>query len=73
MEEKSKLELNFIDHENKNFKLAIDGPREDLSSTEINGAADTILGANVFVQNGQGLRELGNARKIITRTEQVVL
>ncbi len=73
MQEKTKLELNFIDLANKNFKLSIDGPRENLTSTEINAAAETVLGGNIFIQNGQGLRELGNVRRITTRTEQVVL
>lgn len=73
MDEKTKLELNFIDSANKNFKLSIDEPRQDLGIEEINQAADSILTGNIFTQNNGGLRELLNARKVTTKIEEILV
>lgn len=63
---KTKLEMDFLDELNKNFRISLDDPREDLSDTEVSDVMSDIMIANVFESKNGDLIEVVGARVVTT-------
>lgn len=63
---KTKLEMDFLDALNKNFRISLDDPREDLSDTEVSDVMSDIMIANVFESKNGDLIEVVGARVVTT-------
>lgn len=63
---KTKLEMDFLDELNKNFRISLDDPREDLSDTEVSDVMSDIMTANVFESKNGALVEVVGARVVTT-------
>lgn len=63
---KTKLEMDFLDALNKNFRISLDDPREDLSDTEVSDVMSDIMTANVFESKNGDLIEVVGARVVTT-------
>lgn len=71
METKTKLELNFLDGINKNFKITVDNPKDDLEASEIKLVGEDIIENDIFESNSTSLSKLGKVNKIITQKEEI--
>lgn len=69
--EKSKLEMEFLDEQNKKFTISIEAPRTDLSSEEVKTAMESIIGLNVFDSSMNDLVSANDARVVTTSTEKL--
>ena len=68
-----KLEMDFLDALNKNYKISINDPRSDLTDVEVFAAMDQLLTANVFKSNNGDLIEKVSARVVTTSIEEMEL
>lgn len=68
---KVKLEMDFLDALNKNYRISINDPRPDLTDTEVFAAMDQVLTANVFKSNNGDLLEKVAARLVTTSVEEM--
>lgn len=66
---KTKLEMEFLDGDGKNFVISLDNPRPDLTAAEASQAMTNILNANVFNSKTFDLVEGKEARVITTSIE----
>lgn len=63
---KTKLEMEFLDEDNKKFIVTVDQPRSDITSEEVKVAMDEIVSLNVFTSSMADLVESVEARVITT-------
>ncbi len=68
---KTKLEMDFLDALNKNFRISLDDPREDLSETEVSDVMSDIMIANVFESKNGDLIEVVGARVVTTTVTEM--
>ncbi len=68
---KKTLEMGFLDGVNKNFKISVGDPKEDLSRLNIEDAMDTIIEKNIFQSNDTDLLAKNEARIIETTIEVI--
>ncbi|MFA7533435.1 MAG: DUF2922 domain-containing protein [Tissierellaceae bacterium] len=66
---KTKLELVFLNEVGKKFVVAMDNPREDLTSEELGEAMDEIIENNVFLSSLFDLVEPIEARVVTTNID----
>ncbi len=71
--ERVRLEMNFLDEENKKFKISIEEPKEELDGAQIKDAMEGILEHDIFLSNGVGLIGLDGARFVRTSIEDIEL
>ena len=67
---KTKLEMDFLDVLNKNYRMSIDEPRPDLLATEVSEAMDAIVTADVFVSTNGSLIGVTGARVVTTTVNE---
>ncbi len=69
----TKLEMDFLDDQNKNYRISISEPRADLTDMEAIAAMDTLLAAGVFQsRNGDLVGKVG-ARIVTTTVDEMVV
>lgn len=66
-----KLEMNFRDALDKNFRLSIEDPKEELDETQIEETMTNIITQNIFDSNGVDLITAKGARLITTNIEEM--
>lgn len=69
--DKTKLEMDFLDAMNKNYRMSIDAPRTDLSALEVAGAMDAIVNAGVFKSTNGDLVGAVGARVVTTTVSEL--
>lgn len=67
---KTKLEMDFLDVLNKNYRMSIDEPRPDLLATEVSEAMDAIVTADVFTSTNGSLIGVTGARVVTTTVNE---
>ncbi|WP_422486362.1 DUF2922 domain-containing protein [Gudongella sp. DL1XJH-153] len=69
----TKLEMDFLDDQNKNYRISISEPRADLTDMEAIAAMDSLLAAGVFQsRNGDLVGKVG-ARIVTTTVDEMVV
>ena len=68
---KVKLEMDFLDALNKNYRMSLNDPRTDLTDTEVFTVMDQLITANVFKSNNGDLIEKVAARVVTTSVEEM--
>ena len=68
---KVKLEMDFLDALNKNYRMSLNEPRADLTDTEVFTVMDQLITANVFKSNNGDLIEKVAARVVTTSVEEM--
>lgn len=68
----TKLEMIFLSADNKKLTLAVDDPKPDLESFEVEGAMNSIIENGIFTVSGSDIIEIENAR-IVTRTVENII
>ncbi|MDY0235537.1 MAG: DUF2922 domain-containing protein [Gudongella sp.] len=66
-----KLEMDFLDALNKNYRISINDPRSDVTDTEVFAVMDQLLTANVFKSNNGDLIAKVAARVVTTDVEEM--
>lgn len=70
---KTKLEMEFLDEDNKKFVVSIDQPRSDITSEEVRVAMNAIISHNVFTSSMLDLVEPSEARVITTTVNTLAI
>lgn len=68
---KTKLEMDFLDDQNKNHRISIADPRADLSDVEVFEAMDTLLAAGIFQSSNGSLVDKVGARIVTTTVDEM--
>lgn len=68
---KTKLEMDFLDVLNKNYRMSIDDPRADLVATEVADAMTAIVTAGVFTSTNGSLTGTVGARVVTTTVNEL--
>lgn len=68
---KVKLEMDFTDALNKNYRISLNNPRADLTDSQVFDAMDEIVTANAFKSNNGDLVAREAARIITTSVEEL--
>ncbi len=68
---KTKLEMDFLDALNKNFRISLDDPRVDLTEAEVTGVMGDIITAGVFQSKNGNLIEVAGARVVSTTVTEM--
>lgn len=69
--ERVRLELGFIDSDDKKFRISIDDPIEELAKEDIESAMNSMIEYNIFSSDGKDVIGLDTARIIRTSTEEI--
>lgn len=64
--ETSKLQMIFLDEDNKTFTLSVDSPRIDLTAQDVSDAMATIIDTNIFQSNMKNLVSSKEANVVVT-------
>jgi hypothetical protein len=70
---KTKLEMDFLDDQNKNYRISINEPRADITDMEVFAAMDTLLGAGIFQSRNGDLVEKVGARVVTTTVDEMTV
>ncbi|MGM0397318.1 MAG: DUF2922 domain-containing protein [Bacillota bacterium] len=70
---KTKLEMDFLDVLNKNYRISINDPRADLTDIEVFASMDSILGTNVFESRNGNLVDKVGARVVTTQIDEMAV
>ncbi len=68
---KTKLDLVFIDSQGKNFRLAVDQPKDLLEEEEVRAAMESIIEEGIFHSEGS-LEKVKEANKIVRTVENII-
>ena len=68
---KVKLEMDFLDALNKNYRISLSDPRSDLTDTEVFAVMDQVIATNVFKSNNGDLLAKVAARVVTTNVEEM--
>ncbi|MFD1017973.1 DUF2922 domain-containing protein [Thalassobacillus hwangdonensis] len=68
-----KLELKFLNEENKTVTISLDNPIEPVDAVKINHAMDTILAQNCFLSSGGDLVSKKQARIVERNVSEIEL
>ncbi len=68
---KVKLEMDFLDSLNKNYRISLNDPRTDLTDAEVFAVMDQLLATNVFKSNNGDLVGKVGARVVTTNVEEM--
>lgn len=69
--DKTKLEMDFLDASNKNYRMSIEAPRADLTATEVSDAMGVIVSAGVFKSTNGDLVGAVGARVVTTTVSEL--
>jgi len=69
----TKLEMEFLDDQNKNYRISIAEPRADLTDMEVFAAMDTLLAAGVFQSRNGSLVDKVGARIVTTTVDEMTV
>jgi len=69
----TKLEMEFLDDQNKNYRISIGEPRADLTDMEVFAAMDTLLAAGVFQSRNGNLVDKVGARIVTTTVDEMTV
>lgn len=69
----TKLEMEFLDDQNKNYRISIGEPRPDLTDIEVFAAMDTLLAAGVFKSRNGSLVDKVGARIVTTTVDEMTV
>ena len=64
-----KLELIFVNEENKTTKLTVDNAADDLDPQDVKAAMESIIDKNVFLSGGGELVGISGARVVDTQIQ----
>ncbi|NLN48756.1 MAG: DUF2922 domain-containing protein [Clostridiales bacterium] len=64
-----KLELIFVNEENKITKLTVDNAADDLDPQDVKAAMESIIDKNVFLSGGGELVGISGARVVDTQIQ----
>ncbi|HZH93647.1 MAG TPA: DUF2922 domain-containing protein [Tissierellaceae bacterium] len=70
---KTKLEMDFLDDQNKNHRISMADPRADLSDVEVFEAMDTLLAAGIFQSRNGSLVDKVGARIVTTTVDEMTV
>ncbi|WP_409227724.1 DUF2922 domain-containing protein [Gudongella sp. SC589] len=70
---KTKLEMDFLDDQNKNYRISINEPRADITDMEVFAVMDTLLGAGIFQSRNGDLVEKVGARVVTTTVDEMTV
>ncbi|UOQ43238.1 DUF2922 domain-containing protein [Halobacillus salinarum] len=68
-----KLEMKFLDQENKTVTLSLDDPKEPVDPVQVNQAMDAVLAENCFFSSNGDLVAKKEARIVERNVEDIVL
>ncbi|MFA5525116.1 MAG: DUF2922 domain-containing protein [Tissierellales bacterium] len=70
---KKRLEMVFKNQKDKNSRLSLDNPREDVTEVDIKGTMDTIVASNIFDTADGDLVAVVSARIVSTDVQEIEL
>lgn len=62
------LQMVFLDTAKRPFTVRVDGPREDLTESEIQEAMEAVLQSGVFASTNGALESISKAQIVTTET-----
>ena len=68
---KVRLEMDFLDALNKNYRISVNEPRADVTDVEVFAVMDQLLAANVFKSNNGDLVAKVAARVVTTNVNEM--
>lgn len=71
--ETKKLEMEFLDEMEKNFKIRVDNPKEDLDGPGVKAAMTSLIEQGVIARKDKLIKKINKAQTVTTTVQEFKL
>lgn len=71
--ETKKLEMEFLDEMEKNFKIRVDNPKEDLDGSGVKAAMTSLIEQGVIARKDKLIKKINKAQTVTTKVQEFKL